>query len=141
MEFVLPLIQCDDAVPQFKCAFDACALASLSTRVGGGRHIEDLALARYTTALAATSKALKDPDVAKLDATLAAVFLLGLFEHITARHVMAWGMHIEGAVRLAGMGDDNQLQTKPQRSLRTAVQMQMASTPTDLLLVCELSCC
>lgn len=129
LQFVLPLVQYEDTLPQFKYAFDACALASLGTRVGAGKTLEKQALARYTLALAATSKALKDPDVAKLDATLAAVFLLGLFEHITAKHIMAWRMHIEGAIRLAGIGIDNQPQTKTGLSLRIAVQMQMVSPP------------
>lgn len=128
LEFILPLVQQNDTITHFKYAFDACALASLSTRVGAGKDLEKLALAQYTRALAAVSMALKDPGVAKLDASLAAVFLLGLFEHITAKHIMAWGMHIEGAVRLAGTGGDNQ------SSLRIAVQMQMVR---PILVCCQ----
>lgn len=127
LEFVLPLVQQNDTITHFKYAFDACALASLSTRVDAGEDLEKLALTQYTRALAAVSMALKDPD-SKFDASLTAVFLLGLFEHITAKHIMAWGMHIEGAVRLAGIGGDNQ------SVLRIAVQMQMVC---PILVCCQ----
>ncbi|PHH81230.1 hypothetical protein CDD83_3636 [Cordyceps sp. RAO-2017] len=127
MEFLIPLLKGDRVPHHFKYAFDACALASLNNRVGTGNDFEKEALGKYTKALSATFSALRDPDIAKNDATLASVLLLGLFENITARHVgmLAWGSHIEGAIQLAKARGRKQLRTKVGLAMFIAVRTQM----------------
>ncbi|PHH79404.1 hypothetical protein CDD80_4857 [Ophiocordyceps camponoti-rufipedis] len=127
MEFLVPLMKVDRIPQHFRHAFDACALASLNNRVGTGNDLDKDALASYTKALAATFAALRDPDVAKHDATLASVLLLGLFENISARHIgmLAWGSHIEGAVQLAKTRGRKQLRTKVGLAMFIAVRTQM----------------
>lgn len=127
MEFLVPLMKVDCMPQHFRHAFDACALASLNNRVGTGNDLDKDALASYTKALATTFAALRDPDVAKQDATLASVLLLGLFENISARHIgmLAWGSHIEGAVQLAKTRGRKQLRTKVGLAMFIAVRTQM----------------
>ncbi|PFH63046.1 hypothetical protein XA68_10087 [Ophiocordyceps unilateralis] len=127
MEFLVPLMKVDRIPLHFRHAFDACALASLNNRVGTGNDLDKDALASYTQALAATFAALRDPDVAKQDATLASVLLLGLFENISAKHIgmLAWGSHIEGAVQLAKSRGRKQLRTKVGLAMFIAVRTQM----------------
>ncbi|EQK99694.1 hypothetical protein G6O67_001269 [Ophiocordyceps sinensis] len=127
LDFVMPLMKLDGTPQHFKCAFDACALASLNNRVGSGNDFEKEALGKYTRALSATFSALRDPEVAKQDATLASVLLLGLFENITAKHVgmLAWGSHIEGAVQLVKARGRKQLRTKVGLAMFIAVRTQM----------------
>lgn len=131
MEFLIPLMKMEHIPPHFKFAFDACALASLNNRVGTGNDFEKEALGKYTKALSATFVALRDPDVAKQDATLASVLLLGLFENITARQLgmLAWGSHIEGAIQLAKARGRKQLRTKVGLAMFIAVRTQMVSPP------------
>ncbi|KJZ72389.1 hypothetical protein HIM_08192 [Hirsutella minnesotensis 3608] len=127
MEFVVPLMKMDDIPQHFKYAFEACSLASLNNRVGTGNDFEKESLGKYTKALSATYAALRDPEVAKQDATLGSVLLLGLFENITARHVgmLAWGSHIEGAIQLAKARGRKQLRTKVGLAMFIAVRTQM----------------
>lgn len=127
MEFVVPLIKIDNPVPHFKHAFDACAFASLGNRVGPGNDFEKESLGHYTKALAATFTALRDPEQANSDATLATVLLLGLFENITAKQLgmLAWGSHIEGAIQLVKARGKQQLKTKVGLAMFVAVRTQM----------------
>lgn len=127
MDFLIPLVKMNNIPQHFRYAFDACALASLNNRVGTGNDFEKEALGKYTKALSATFAALRDPDVAKQDATLASVLLLGLFENITARQLgmLAWGSHIEGAVQLAKARGRKQLRTKVGLAMFIAVRTQM----------------
>lgn len=131
MEFVVPLVKADRPAPHFQSAFDACALASLGNRVGPGNNYDKQALGHYTKALASTFAALKDPDLAKQDSTLASVLLLGLFENITARQLgmLAWGSHIEGAIQLVKARGKKQLRTKVGLALFVAVRTQMVRSP------------
>lgn len=130
MEFVLPLMKENARAQHFKYAFDACALASLGNRVGPGNDFEKQALGKYTKALAATHHALKDPTMAKTDATLASVLLLGLFENITAKQLgmLAWGSHTEGAINIVKERGREQLKTKSGLILFIAVRTQMVSS-------------
>lgn len=135
MEFVVPLLNADTVPQHYKYAFEACALASLNNGVGNGNHFEKQALGKYTKALSTTFAALRDPEVAKEDATLAAVLLLGLFENITAKTMgmLAWGSHIEGAIQLAKARGRKQLQTKVGLNMFIAVRTQMVSlTPKHI---------
>ncbi|PNY25432.1 White-opaque regulator 1 [Tolypocladium capitatum] len=127
MEFLIPLMKMEHIPLHFKFAFDACALASLNNRVGTGNDFKKETLGKYTRALSATFAALRDPDVAKQDATLASVLLLGLFENITARQLgmLAWGSHIEGAIQLAKVRGRKQLRTKVGLAMFIAVRTQM----------------
>ncbi|KAG5927818.1 hypothetical protein E4U42_001734 [Claviceps africana] len=127
MEFVVPLLKAEKVPLHYRCAFEACALASLNNGVGNRNHFEKQALGKYTKALSTTFAALKDPEVAKQDATLAAVLLLGLFENITAKTMgmLAWGSHIEGAIQLAKARGRKQLQTRVGLNLFIAVRTQM----------------
>ncbi|KAM5372910.1 hypothetical protein ACJZ2D_007247 [Fusarium nematophilum] len=127
MEFVVPLLKAENPAPHFKYAFDACAVASLGNRVGPGSNLENAALGHYTKALAATFAALKDPEQATEDSTLAAVLMLGLFENITAKQLgmLAWGSHIEGAIQLVKARDKKQSRTKIGLALFVATRTQM----------------
>jgi Fungal specific transcription factor domain len=81
LEFLLPLLKTESPNPHFQQAFSACAMASLGNRANCyGNDIHDRALAEYSKALNSTHTALKDPEAAKSDATLATVLMLGLFE-------------------------------------------------------------
>lgn len=125
----MPLLKADYVPLHYKYAFEACALASLNNGVGNGNHFEKEALGKYTKALSTTFAALRDPEVAKEDATLAAVLLLSLFENITAKTMgmLAWGSHIEGAIQLAKARGRKQLSTKVGLNMFIAVRTQMVS--------------
>ncbi|KAI9147869.1 Transcription factor dbaG [Paramyrothecium foliicola] len=127
MDFLPQLLKTEGSVKHFKYAFDACALASLNNRVGSGADFAADALGNYTKALAATHEALRSPELAQRDSTLAAVLLLGLFENMTARQLgtMSWGSHIEGAVQLVKARGRNQVKTKVGLQLFVAVRTQM----------------
>ncbi|KAG6057237.1 hypothetical protein E4U17_001532 [Claviceps sp. LM77 group G4] len=127
MEFVVPLLKAENVPLHYRYAFEACALASLNNGVGNRNHFEKQALGKYTKALSTTFAALRDPEVAKEDATLAAVLLLGLFENITAKTMgmLAWGSHIEGAIQLAKARGRKQLRTKVGLNMFIAVRTQM----------------
>ncbi|EFX00811.1 negative acting factor-like protein [Grosmannia clavigera kw1407] len=109
-------------------AFSACALASMETRVmSNGFNFSGEALAAYTRALATTHVALRNPDQACDDTTLAAVLLLSLFEIITAKQsgMSAWGSHVQGAIELVRSRGRNQPKTRTDLSLFIAVRTQM----------------
>ncbi|QUC18800.1 uncharacterized protein UV8b_03041 [Ustilaginoidea virens] len=127
MEFVVPLLKAEKVPLHYQYAFQACGLASLNNGVGNRNHFEKQALGKYTKALSTTFAALRDPEVAKEDATLAAVLLLGLFENITAKTMgmLAWGSHIEGAIQLAKARGRQQLRTKVGLNMFIAVRTQM----------------
>ena len=127
MDHLLPLLKIDKQTDHFKCAFEACAFASLGNRVGSGNDFEQIALSKYTKALSSTYMALRDPALAKHDETLAAILLLGLFENISAKQLgmLAWGSHIEGAIQLVKARGKQQLQTQTGLLLFIAVRTQM----------------
>ncbi|KAK2596738.1 hypothetical protein QQS21_006193 [Conoideocrella luteorostrata] len=127
MEFVVPLLKTGKAPSHYRHAFEACALASLNNGVGNRNHFEQLAIGKYTKALSATSAAIKDPEVAKEDATLATVLLLALFENITGKAVgrLAWGSHVDGAMQLVKLRGREQLQTQLGFDMFITVRMQM----------------
>lgn len=105
-------------------------MASLGNRPdapGSGSDLMSHALGHYTKALSATHLALRDPELSKADATLAAVLLLGLFENITAKKMgmFAWGSHTEGAIQLVKIRGRKQLRTKTGFQLFIAVRTQM----------------
>lgn len=137
LEFLLPLLRKGPLLPHFKLAFDACALASLNNRVGTGNDFEKQALGCYTKALATTFSALKDPEMVRDDATLAAILLLGLFENISAKSLgmLAWSSHIEGAIQLVKARGPAQLKSKTGLDLFIAVRTQMVVTPVPLRVV------
>lgn len=129
MEYLIPLLKAEQPGEHFKSAFDACAYASLGNRVGPGNDFEQVALTKYTKALSSTYKALRDPELAKHDTTLAAILLLGLFENISAKQLgmLAWGSHTEGAIQLVKARGKKQLRTKVGLLLFIAVRTQMVS--------------
>ncbi len=136
MDYLLTLLEQRDHPEHFTAAFEACAYASLGNRSGPGQDFKNLALARYTRALAGTHKALQDPVMSKHDNTLAAILLLGLYENISARQLgsLAWGSHIEGAIHLVKARGRKQLKTRTGLSLFIAVRTQMVGP-------CTRSCC
>lgn len=129
-EFVIPLIKAENPSPHFKLAFEACALAYFSNRMGNAAHLEKEALAKYVRALATTGRAIHDPYESKQDGTIAAVLLLSLFENITARHfgMLAWSTHTEGAIQLVQSRGREQLNTKVGRDIFVTVRTQQVST-------------
>lgn len=127
MEYLLPMLKTETPVEHFKLAFDACAFASLGNRVGPGNDYDQAALGKYTKALSSTYKALRDPEMAKHDSTLAAILLLGLYENISSKQLgmLAWGSHTEGAIQLVRARGKKQLRTKVGLHLFIAVRTQM----------------
>ncbi|CAH0015831.1 unnamed protein product [Clonostachys rhizophaga] len=127
MEYLVPMLKAESYPQHFRLAFDACALASLGNRVGAGVNIRNMALARYTKALASTYQALRHPELSKQDSTLASILLLGLFENISAKQLgmLAWGSHIEGAIQLVKARGKKQFQSPNGLSLFIAVRTQM----------------
>ncbi|ROT42725.1 hypothetical protein SODALDRAFT_269630 [Sodiomyces alkalinus F11] len=129
-EYILPLLKAEAPDGHLHHAFNACALASLGNRPnapGSGSDLISRALGHYTKALSATHLALRDPELSKSDATLAAVLMLGLFENITAKKMgmFAWGSHIEGAIQLVKVRGRKQLRTRTGFLLFIAVRTQM----------------
>lgn len=127
LEYVIPLITTKTLVPHLQWAFNACALASLHNRVGTGNNLDALALKYYTAALTAIATALSNPETARLDATLAAVLLLGHFEIITTKslNILPWSSHVEGAIELVKMRGPNQVNTSVGLDLFIATRTQM----------------
>lgn len=128
-QFVVPLIKAKNPSPHFKLAFEACALAYFSNRMGNAAHLEKDALAKYVKALATTGRAIRDPSESKEDATVAAVLLLSLFENITSRHfgMLAWSSHTEGAIQLVQNRGREQLSTPLGRDIFVTVRTQQVS--------------
>ncbi|KAK2608756.1 hypothetical protein QQS21_002745 [Conoideocrella luteorostrata] len=114
LDFLIPLLKVRHHLPHLRHAFEACAVASLNNAISHKDEYDKLALANYTQALSTTATALRNPAMMKDDATLAAVYLLCLFETITARSVgtVAWGSHIRGLLLLIRARGSSQLQTK-----------------------------
>lgn len=129
LQFVLPLIKAERPSPHFKLAFEACALAYFSNRMGNAAHLEKEALAKYVKALATTGSAIRDPVESKQDATIAAVILLSLFENITSRHfgMLAWSSHTEGAIQLVHSRGREMLNTSLGRDIFVTVRTQQVS--------------
>lgn len=129
LEYVVPLLKSGKVAECFQYAFEACAIASLGNGSGSGSGVEfeKLGLNKYTQAISATYKAVRDPSMAKQDATLASVLLLGLYENITAKQLgmLAWGSHIEGAIQLVKARGRKQLRTKTGVALFIAARTQM----------------
>ncbi|KJZ74436.1 hypothetical protein HIM_06246 [Hirsutella minnesotensis 3608] len=124
----LTLLRTMNHVPKhFEYAFDACTLAFLNNREDSRNIFEKEALGKYAKALSATFSALRDPELAKQDVTLASVLLLGLFEQI-APTSMSWsalGSHIEGAYHLAMTRGDEQLRTNIGLEMFISVRSRM----------------
>lgn len=126
LEYIVPLLRAEDVAPQFKAAFDACAMASFANSQGSP-HLVERALRTHSKALGAINIALNNPDTIKQDSTLAAILLLGLFENITTRNLgmLAWGPHIRAAIQLVRKRGRKQLRTKIGVALFIAVRTQM----------------
>lgn len=89
----------DDALSS---AIHAASFAALALRTGDQQYLNN-GRSKYSLALSRTNAALRDPEKAVLDRTLAAVLLLGLFEStIFAGRAppVEWTMHMTGALRL-----------------------------------------
>ncbi|KAK4159656.1 hypothetical protein QBC43DRAFT_124266 [Cladorrhinum sp. PSN259] len=139
MDFLIPLLNqnqtsASPVSPQFdgqhlQYAFNACALASLGTRVPSGSGEDPLRMAsiEYMKALRSTQAALRDPQQCTEDSVLAAVLLLSMFENITAKQPngCAWGSHIEGAIQIVKARGRKQLKTKTGLQLFIAVRTQL----------------
>lgn len=127
MDFLLPMMQGENATPHLQHAFSACAMALINNRAASRDKFADKALNEYTMALMGTNAALRDPEQQGADSTLAAVLLLGLFENITAKQIgmLAWGSHIEGAIQLVKQRGRKQLRSKVGLMLFVAVRTQM----------------
>ncbi|KAK2612003.1 hypothetical protein QQS21_001968 [Conoideocrella luteorostrata] len=132
MDFVMPLLKTGKAPLYYQCAFEACALASLNNSVGHRNHFEQLALGKCTKALSAISIALRNPEVAEEDSTLATILLFALFEFITAKAVgrlaasrQAVGTHIAGAMQLVKLRGRKQVKTQLGLDMLITVRMHM----------------
>jgi hypothetical protein len=80
-EFLVPLLQTENAESPIALAFSAVALASMAGRPAGRgtRWFADSCL-QYTRALKAVNVALQNPVQQKADSTLAAIVMLSFFE-------------------------------------------------------------
>ncbi|SPO01336.1 related to negative acting factor [Cephalotrichum gorgonifer] len=137
LHFVLPLMKIVGPKSPLAYAFGACAYASLGNRPNVNMsEITLRAVFNYHRALQALQRTLEDPEASKSDATLCAVLLLCLYEHITyaGMGVGNWVKHVEGAIRLAEARGRDQLRTKRGLLLFIAVRTQMVlPTPSSLL--------
>lgn len=79
MDFVVPLIKSERSNSPLSFAFNAVAMVAMGNRSEANALLPS-ANDQYSRALRRVNMALRDPAAQKLDATLAAVLLLGLFE-------------------------------------------------------------
>lgn len=133
LEYLIPLLRAEEVAPQFKAAFDACAMASFAN-TRGDKLLVERALRIHSKALGAINVALNNPDTIKQDSTLASILLLGLFENITTRSLgmLAWGPHIRAAIQLVRKRGRKQLRTKIGVALFIAVRTQMVGSSSLL---------
>jgi hypothetical protein len=81
-EFILPLMDSEPKNSLLKLVFSAVALAALGNQPNS-KALLPLAVERYSKALNAVNRSIQNPKTILKDSTLAAVFLLGLFEVCT----------------------------------------------------------
>jgi hypothetical protein len=107
-------------------ATEALAISSIANWPGR-RHLSSMAARLYGRALAATRKAIMNPQEATSDATLVAILLFSLYESITSSEhtTLAWGKHIDGAVAIARARGLQQFQDPQSLLLFRAVRTQM----------------
>ncbi|KAJ8064190.1 hypothetical protein OCU04_006540 [Sclerotinia nivalis] len=127
LEFLMPLVYAAGSTETtLMLVLNAVALVALANQPDA-RKLVPLADSQYVIALNQINKDLQDSDKAKQDATLAAVFLLSLYEQLSS-HPMSftgWLSHINGAVALVKARGRSQLDTKIGRSLFDAVRRHM----------------
>jgi len=75
----------------------------------------------YGTALSSVNTALADPAEALKDETLCAIFVLGMFENITAKQSQAFGVHGCGLDRLLHLRGKQQFETEYGEQVSRAV--------------------
>ncbi|KAF7875328.1 hypothetical protein EAF04_002500 [Stromatinia cepivora] len=127
LDFLIPLMcAASSTETTLTLALNAVALVALANQPDA-RKLLPLADSQYVTALNQINKDLQDSDKANQDATLAAVFLLSLYEQLSS-HPMSltgWLSHINGAVALVKARGRSQLDTNIGRSLFDAVRRHM----------------
>lgn len=127
LDFLMPLVYAARSTETtLMLALNAVAHVALANQPDA-RKLIPLADSQYVIALNQVNKDLQDPEKAKQDATLAAVFLLSLYEQLSS-HPMSltgWLSHINGAVALVKTRGRSQLDTKIGRSLFDAVRRHM----------------
>ncbi|KAF7592262.1 hypothetical protein BBP40_000464 [Aspergillus hancockii] len=124
----LPNLLKTDTSPAIAAALTAVGLASLAN-IHMSRDLMIAARHEYSTALTATSAALRDEVCAQSDSTLAAVELLSMFEIVTCQGpplIGRWLNHIEGGVRLIELRGSAQLQRPAGLELFTQLRLQVA---------------
>lgn len=135
LEFVPVIMGTLTHCKAFSYSFAACALASIHNRYGPSVSTAQMAQWCYTKALSATSAALQDPQTAVQDHTLAAILLLGHYEHIVTQtiNMEAWDVHVGAAIELVKLRGPEQTLTKEGLTLFVAVRTQMVRTKTEFI--------
>ncbi|RDW67958.1 hypothetical protein BP6252_09354 [Coleophoma cylindrospora] len=125
MTYLLPLMKMHDPGSTFALSLNAVALASFGNR-SFSKAVLPRASQEYAKALRQVNAALRDPELVKLDHTLASVLLLGLFETICSSKVhMGWNDHMNGAVALVKMRGTDIPTNAVTRELHLTVRAQM----------------
>ncbi|KXT02306.1 hypothetical protein AC578_194 [Pseudocercospora eumusae] len=126
LELAVPLFNASKEGSPLHLATEAVSV-SIIANWPGRRHLQQKAARLYGQALAATQKALQDPNNATSDTTLLAILLFSLYESVTSsdRSVQAWSKHIEGAVAIVRARGPQQFANNQSLLLFRAVRTQM----------------
>lgn len=128
LDFLLPLLKSQPAASPLALTFTSVGLATMAVRPQY-RALMPMASSSYIKALKRINFALKDPNTAMDDTTLAAILLLAVFEQITStgRDMKGWSSHVYGAVAIIKARDKKSFQTPMGRQLFVAVRELMVN--------------
>ncbi|KAB8259766.1 hypothetical protein BDV32DRAFT_150185 [Aspergillus pseudonomiae] len=127
LDFLSTLVRTDTS-PAVTACISALGLASLAN-IHMSPELMSAARHEYSAALSATSVALRDPECARSDSTLAAVELLSLYEVVTCEGpplIGRWLNHIEGGVKLIELRGFEQIDHQAGLELFTQIRVQIA---------------
>ncbi|KAE8392590.1 Zn(II)2Cys6 transcription factor [Aspergillus alliaceus] len=127
LDFLPSLLQTDTS-PAVTACMSAVGLASLAN-IHMSPELMLAARQEYSVALAETSAALRDQEVATSDSTLAAVELLSMYEIVACQGpplIGRWLNHIEGGVKLIELRGADQLNRQAGLELFTQLRLQIA---------------
>ncbi|RDW65065.1 hypothetical protein BP6252_10716 [Coleophoma cylindrospora] len=124
LSFMVPLMRSEQCSAAFSLSLSAVSIAALGRRPNS-RGLLAKANSFYVKALGEINLALRDPELATHDSTLAAVVLLVFFETLTSAGGMkAWSSHMEGAIALVKFRGREQHMSQMGRDLFATVRKQ-----------------
>ncbi|RDW57012.1 hypothetical protein BP6252_13930 [Coleophoma cylindrospora] len=103
MTYLMALMKTPDSTSTFALSLSAVSMGAFGNRPQS-RSLRPRAFLKYMEAVKRVNTALRDPELAKSDHTLASVLLLGMFETIYSdKAITSWNNHMSGAVALLKM--------------------------------------